>query len=89
VDDRLVPFPLEVAQEYAIEGWGVAAGTEAQWCHHFEFSDIFGEKALVSSWNNVFHCVYVLARALIPFCLERKKAVAWEGSMRPGMIVNV
>lgn len=71
------------------EEWGVAAGTEAQWCHHFEFSDISGKRALVSSWNNVFHCVYVLARALILFCLERKTAVAREGIMRPGMIVNV
>lgn len=57
--------------------------------HHFDFSDIFGEGALVSSWNNVSHSVYVLARALIPFCLERKKAVARERSMRQEMIVNV
>ncbi len=59
--DRLVLSPARVAPRYQLERWGVAVGTEAQWCHHFEFSDISGKMTFVSSWNNVSHPVRVLA----------------------------
>jgi len=42
-EGHLVFLPSRVAQEYDFEEWGAAAGTEAQWCHHFEFSKIPGK----------------------------------------------